>query len=493
MKKFIILLLLIISVVFIAGCTSNQRAYDKALELLAEQKYEEALEILQDLNFEDSFEIAEYAREEINKKVLYERAEQFFQDNLYDEAKDIFERLAEQEYRDGRQRVEEMQVYINYTAVIDEYNNKNNFSPEEYRDFYAKFDDFGDFLESLGMLSVIDESFWQDALDDIDYMRLYYTYFPDSERADEAKQLYRNMLIAQAKSELDSASDITGLQMFIRNWSDESLASEFVELAAVKIDEIIIENAKSAFESAKNIRELLAFVNYWRDEPLAAEFVKLASTNIAEMRNNSTISAHILNNPNNATDRMINDFLADYPGHKDETNIKNLFVGDYIELLNSGTIAVSITGNSIDYTTVNIMNNSNRSLTVTIPLGAYFASASASVQNMAVRQPTTTTISAGSSNRVSVASACMNIRRVIPGSNDNFSAAVINNNPRLVRVLNLLNQENASFAVTQAAIWYVTDNPGDYALLNTLVYTGGRRAISQSDLDMAKDIVRRAG
>ena len=49
------------------------------------------------------------------------------------------------------------------------------------------------------------------------------------------------------------------------------------------------------------------------------------------------------------------------------------------------------------------------------------------------------------------------------------------------------------YAVVQAAVWIVTDNPGDYTLLNTLVYSGGNSAINSDDLAIAKEIIREAG
>ncbi|MCL2059299.1 MAG: thioester domain-containing protein, partial [Oscillospiraceae bacterium] len=146
-----------------------------------------------------------------------------------------------------------------------------------------------------------------------------------------------------------------------------------------------------------------------------------------------------------------------------------------------------------DFTSVTLTSKANRSLTVTIPIGTYFSPGSSSVQNMVVREPTTVTLGANSSTNVSVKTACMNIRRSIPNSNNTFSAQSLDGNAKLKRVVALCNEKKASYAVTQAAVWIVTDNPGDNSLLNTLVYSDGRRAISSDDLAKAKEIVREAG
>ena len=539
MKNRIILLFLILTSllsIFITGCGSNQKldkknntsetafpagksgasggsgrdeeidakapqekAYEEALALLSEEKYREALDVLTDLSlndYKDSGELAQKAREEFllkskyddamalldggdyeqarklfielreyrdsRDKVLeitehelnsaYTDADELFQDRQYDEAKDIFERLAIEKYSDSEQRLAETLHYIDYMSVVSAYDDgggiKSGLSPQKYRDFYDELDNFTDIPECLDMKSAIDEALWQEGLNDLNYMRGYYSLFPDSERASEAESIYKEKAIAIAQEKLDSAA---------------------------------------------TIRDLQSFVDEWVDEPILDEFTNLAEVKIGELANDSGVSAPILKDPNNATDEMINDFLSDFPGHKDEEKIKNLFVGDYTDLIKSGMISVKISGNSIDYTSVIISNNSKRSVTVTIPIGAYFASNSSSVQNMAVRRPETVTIKSGSEKSVSIATACMNIRRAIPSDNNSFKASVITNNPKLVRVMKLLDEENASYAVAQAAVWYVTDNPGDNALLNTLVYSNGTKAISKDDLATAKDIVRRAG
>jgi predicted transcriptional regulator len=172
--------------------------------------------------------------------------------------------------------------------------------------------------------------------------------------------------------------------------------------------------------------------------------------------------------------------------------VRALCEGDIFALVQSGAISVDVTGDSIKFTNVRLTNKTSRNINVTVPIGAYFAASSGSVQNMVVRIPETVTIQANSSASASIATACMNIHRSIPNSNNGFSVSILENS-KLARVMALLKQNNASYAITQAAVWIVTDNPSEYDLLNTLVYQNGGRAISSDDLAKAQEIVRAAG
>ena len=112
---------------------------------------------------------------------------------------------------------------------------------------------------------------------------------------------------------------------------------------------------------------------------------------------------------------------------------------------------------------------------------------------MVVRKPKTVTLSANETISVSISTACMNIHMDIPTSKNSFTIYALEENSKLARVMELLEESNASYAVTQAAVWIVTDNPSEYDLLNTLVYSNGAKAITADDLAKAKEIVRAAG
>ena len=167
--------------------------------------------------------------------------------------------------------------------------------------------------------------------------------------------------------------------------------------------------------------------------------------------------------------------------------------GDLMSLLASGAVSVVVAGKSIDVTTVSLTNRTNRELVVIIPLGTYFVSSGTRVQNMLVREPKTVTLQAGASATALVNTACMNITRAIPGPTNDFTPMELGSTDKLARVIALCYERNASYAVTQAAVWIVTDNPLESELLYSLVYGDGGYVIKSSDLAKAREIVRDAG
>ena len=407
-----------------------------------EGTYEKALEIFA--------EISGYGDSSLRVlEVTYAIAEKYFQNADYATAETIFGELTKQNYGDSDARLRETKRHMTYNEAAADL---------KKRDFMAAYDKFkslGDFLDCAEKLVETDDAYWQQTV---------------SRGTMDAYDAYMKFDGAKHKAEAETERErLYGIEQ-------KSKAT----------------NAYNAAVNSKKISELKAFISQWKDSPYVGDLIGRAEKWVASILADSNLSAPILNNPNNATQKMIDDFLDDYPGHKDEAKVLALGEGDLLALVQAGTISASVAGDAIDFTTVRLTNNSKRDISVTIPIGAYFAASNASVQNMAVRAPKTVTLWAGESTSVSVATACMNINREIPNSNNGFSIYGLNN-PRLVRVMEKLKESNASYAVTQAAVWIVTDNPSEYALLNTLVYTDGRRAISADDLAKAKEIVRAAG
>ncbi|MCL1823964.1 MAG: hypothetical protein FWG44_07145 [Oscillospiraceae bacterium] len=166
-----------------------------------------------------------------------------------------------------------------------------------------------------------------------------------------------------------------------------------------------------------------------------------------------------------------------------------MITDDYISLTEAGYISVAITGNRIDVTDVSVLNHSDKIITVLIPIGAYFKADNDSVQDMAVRTPAVITIFPNVEAVLEVDTCCMNIHKNIPDSGNSFTAGFLpDSQSKLKDTLTFLDLENESFAVTQAAVWLITDNASDYDLLNTLVQDGGESIISRSNLDKAKEI-----
>lgn len=192
-------------------------------------------------------------------------------------------------------------------------------------------------------------------------------------------------------------------------------------------------------------------------------------------------------------DEVKDEETADNAAEEEDTTQDSLN-NDFIWLEHNGYITYSVKGNSITNTDITIRNISENGLCIVIPLGTFFSAGSSRVQNMVVRSSHTIWyLGAGESTTVSLRTACMNIEKDIPNSSNSFTASTLEENSRLARVIKLCDERGATYAITQAAVWIVTDGPSDNMLLNTLHYDDGSMVIKHADLEAAKEIVRIAG
>ncbi|MDR1765070.1 MAG: hypothetical protein LBR77_03055 [Lachnospiraceae bacterium] len=233
------------------------------------------------------------------------------------------------------------------------------------------------------------------------------------------------------------------------------------------------------------------FAQEWPDSPHATDAVVYAES----LRQNPAVAEAILANAMTVTESEINQFLADYPGHVATEEVKAILTmgqGSLSELLDRGLVTVSVVGSSISTTKLTVTNNYGRTVKGTMPFGSYFAANSSSVQNMVLREEVSVNLAPGESKTYSVATACMNISRSIPGSSNSFKLADKGADSVLGKLMKILSDNNASYDVAQAAVWIVTDNPSDSKLLNTLVYSDGTKVISSDELAKAKEYVAQA-
>jgi hypothetical protein len=252
------------------------------------------------------------------------------------------------------------------------------------------------------------------------------------------------------------------------------------------ITEDSVLNARRDYNAAGNVRELLSVSAQWSGVSGTADIIAYVNERVETLRSDSTLSAAIIANPRSATDNMVDSFFNDYPGHRDEQRVRDLFSGNIADLISAGMISVSVVGSGwLNYVDATITNNSRREVSVTIPIGTYFRSGSTSVQNMAVRAPRTVSVAANSNRAINVDTVCMNYHRSEPAASDRLTVAALDSN-RLERVLRLLREENATFNVTQLATWIVTDSLTNTQLLNSLGNA------TQSDVDAARSAVNRA-
>lgn len=479
--------------VIMAANARNEKAYIEADNLLRQAtidngKYEEAMEAFAALG---KFSDAKSRTDEISKTMIYETALKLMDNEDYDGALSAFSKV--KGYRDADMKADELTNFIIPYAFAEQLMAEGIYSKAA-----AEFEKLGDYRDAPKKKSeALRYELYEAAGKEFhkgNYIKAYNLYtelgaFLDSaqKRAETDEALWLLTLSLKSYQACKTYLSLPGTKY------SKNAAEEYDRLYAIEQAEKIA----AAYENALNegtIIALAAFIDSLDGSVYTEQdYVSLANIRIDEIKSDGSLSSHILDNPNEATSKIIESFLKNYPGHKDEQKVRSLTEGDCITLMNSGAINLEIKGSRIESVNVTLKNNTKRTLTVAIPIGTYFAPGSSSVQNMVVREPETLTVSAGSSADVKIKTACMNIRRAIPGSDNSLSAKTLEKNSKLARVVALCNERNAPYSVTQAAVWIVTDNPGDNALLNTLVYSNGGRAISADDLKEAKQIVKDAG
>ena len=231
---------------------------------------------------------------------------------------------------------------------------------------------------------------------------------------------------------------------------------------------------------------LTDFVNSHPGSKYAPE----AEALIEKIRGDSSYSEKYLSEP---TLELIDEFISKFPGHKDIERAyeqRKNFSGDIHTMIKKGYIAAVSAGDSIKGNLLRIQNKTASKLEVTIPFGTYFAANSGNVQNMLARKEKKFSVRANQSGVLYIETACMNIYKDAPGENDYFTVEMLPENSRLIKLLKVLEENEVSCEIAQAAIWQAADNPGKEAILGALVYENGAQAITASDYEEALRLLK---
>jgi hypothetical protein len=228
----------------------------------------------------------------------------------------------------------------------------------------------------------------------------------------------------------------------------------------------------------------------------SGSYVTEASEKIERLRNDDTpyTSAR-----REGTREAYEGFLAQFPGHKREKDIRSVLRDlegrDLSDLIAEKKVEARATGSSIKTVSLRVRRLVDHTVTVRIPPGTFFVSHSSSAQNMVTRRSTTVELKSNEWVDVSVSAACANRERDIPDESHSFSIRRSPHRKELEKLMPALDKAGADFAVEQAAVWIITDN-ADYDDLGSLVsgFGGfGPRVIGESDAAQAMRIISQAG
>ncbi|MCL2099940.1 MAG: hypothetical protein FWH24_05855 [Oscillospiraceae bacterium] len=185
-------------------------------------------------------------------------------------------------------------------------------------------------------------------------------------------------------------------------------------------------------------------------------------------------------------------FLTNFPEHiytGSALEKKKEFEKNLIEFAQEQKISGIITGSSINEINLTLRNNTDSRLIAHLPLGLYFMANSGYVQNMVLTKSLSVSVPVGEHIKISVPAACMNIYKDIPGTEDLFYLAELQEDDPLIELLEVLSLHDTGFEVVQAAVWYMRDNPSKQYMLDALEYDDGEKAITEEIYQQAAGLV----
>ena len=349
--------------------------------------------------------------------------------------------------------------------------------------------------------------------EDIDIVERYTILFPDGEYIDFAKDKLEDCLWANS---LDA--NITDLyQAYIYEYPN----GKYVQLAHEKIDDInwgyaLTEDHINGYESyiskypngkyvklandkiedlewndALNDNYIGAFESYISQYP-KGKYIQLANDKLKVLR--EAHESELWTDAMQGNLYQLEAYISEYPNGKHINEAKKIFEGTAITtLMSQNKISAVITGIDINKVSISMTNLTDTPLMVVLPLGTWFGSQASYTQNMLLTHEVRLYLpSKGTENR-NVGTACMNIDRGIPYSEDSFNSVnYLGDDALLTKVIKALNDKGAYYSVVQAAVWRITDNASTYDLTHTLRsgFGGfGPSVISEEDVVLADEII----
>ena len=200
--------------------------------------------------------------------------------------------------------------------------------------------------------------------------------------------------------------------------------------------------------------------------------------------------------------KRIESFVEQHPDslylEKARTLLADMEGRNIVDLIKEGKLEAEVKGSGIQVVSISLRRLTPYPITVCVPVGAYFVSASAGTQNMVSTTGTRVDLGSDQPTTVHLSAACANRPKAIPGGRDRFSVRVSPHQAELAKLMPVLNKAKVRYAVEQAAVWIVTDD-ANYAQLGVLVSRarwqthGGSRQINAPEAAQAMQICDAAG
>lgn len=345
--------------------------------------------------------------------------------------------------------------------------------------------EFKDRISKLALDSALDEN----TVESLEkYIGEFWDYGGRSEYISQAEEALMIIYFNEAREQ----RSIGLLEEFIEKYKDydSGLAGEAADIINEINEEFDWNDALENYYASEN--SLLPLINFTDSHPNSI-YVPEAEQIIRQIQNDSSYSEKYFEEPDLD---LIDKFITNFPGHKDmekALKMREDFVGDIYSMIEKEYIAAISIGESMTRSRIIIQNRIKSRLEVTVPFGIYLEANSGNVHNILVRKEKIISVGSEQHGTIYVETACMNIYKDDPEDKNYFTINILQEDSQLIKLLKVLDENNSSYEITQAAIWYVTDNPGKDVILDALVYEDGTKAITENDYNEALRLVELAG
>jgi len=324
---------------------------------------------------------------------------------------------------------------------------------------------------------------WVTAADSPDGYESYVSARPDGRHAGEARQLAEERTWQAVVAANTAAAFLSYL--------DKYPAGRYAEAGHQKVEESTWNEAKS--------RNTVKSVQIYLTRYPRGRFSREAAANVAALRKDENMFVRA---QQQGTEQAWEAFLEDFPGHvRTEAArriLRDIRGRDIVDLIQEGKIEVRAQGSGIETVSLRVRRLVPDPVLVRIPVGTFFVSGNQSAQNMVATEATVQRLETIEWVGLSVAAACANRPRDIPGEDDSFRIQRSPKQAELERLMPALEKANVPYPVRQAAVWIVTDD-ADYEDLGILVSRsvtgpfGGARTIQEAEAAQAMKIYSEAG
>ncbi len=129
------------------------------------------------------------------------------------------------------------------------------------------------------------------------------------------------------------------------------------------------------------------------------------------------------------------------------------------EAIDRGLVKASFAGKDIEGLVVTVQRLEKADVEIELHPGSMFLASGGRVQDMVLLEHVKFKLSTDSPFTITVRVACAKLHRAIPGGKDVFSFRPKSDKPELALVAKAVAGQDLDFAVVQAAVWIVTDDP----------------------------------